>query len=84
MSENNLHGSPHDFPENHHRQPVQPVNPDPMFTFPPEFPYPDPGYAGPFIVINQIESPTAPESAPAGDHDRNHPTDSQDAPEQED
>lgn len=78
MPENDFHGSHHDFPENNCRQPVQPNNPDPLFAFPPEFPYPDPGYAGPFIVINQIESPSMPDDTPGSEHDTSHPLDLQD------
>lgn len=74
MSENNLHGSHHDFPEDHYRQPVQPISPDPMISFPPEFPYPDPSYTGPYVVINEIDSPMAPENGITSGHDGSHPT----------
>lgn len=77
MSENHMHGSNHDFPENHFRQPIQPVNPDPLFAFPPEFPFPDPGYAGPFIVINQMESPAMSGDTDLSEHNTGHPVEMQ-------
>lgn len=55
MSMESLHADIHDYPEIG-GSPSSPVDPlDPTVMFPQEFPFPDTGYTGPLVVIDDLE-----------------------------